>query len=272
MNGDTQTQKYLNIAANGTREDLPTDTCCTTKTQKYILDVAERLFNNEEEIAEKQDKLTAGDNITIDPETNVISATGGGSSMPLYTTLGENTDGAITQKASREMIWATPARETVFIGTAAQGAAITSSGAIVIGRNIRNASMMGNVTIGGSSQTVWNDDVAVGSNANAGSHHCTAVGGYSQATGLYSTAVGKSARAARNGSTALGAYAVTTRQGEVNVGTGSENYGYDNTNTRVIGGVHAGVQDTDAVNVAQLNAAVGDIEAALTTLNSGTGV
>lgn len=221
--------------------------------------------------------VQVGSGLSIDAN-GVLSATGGGSSVTLYNSLGENTDGAITQKASREMIWATPARETVFIGTAAQGATITSSGAVVIGTNIRNASMTGNVTIGGLSQTVWNDDVAVGHNANAGSRHCTAVGGYSQATGLYSTAVGKSANAARNGSTALGAYAVTTRQGEVNVGTSSYNYGYDGTNTRVIGGVHAGVQDTDAVNVAQLNDAIAGVTinpATTTTLGGvivGTGL
>lgn len=214
--------------------------------------------------------VQVGSGLSIDAN-GVLSATGG-SSVTLYNSLGENTDGAITQKASREMIWATPARETVFIGTAAQGATITSSGAIVIGRGIRNASMTGNVTIGGSSQTVWNDDVAVGGNANAGSRHCTAVGGYSQATGLYSTAVGKSASAARNGSTALGAYAVATRQGEVNVGTSSYNYGYDGTNTRVIGGVHAGVDNTDAVNVAQLNDAIAGVTIAPATTTTLGGV
>lgn len=50
----------------------------------------------------KQDALTAGENITI--ENNVISATGGGASVTLYNTTGQNTDGAMTQKATTDAL------------------------------------------------------------------------------------------------------------------------------------------------------------------------
>lgn len=50
--GDTRTQDYLNIAANGTRADLPTETCCETRTQTLIRGVAERVIDVEEEVEE----------------------------------------------------------------------------------------------------------------------------------------------------------------------------------------------------------------------------
>lgn len=46
--GDTKTNQYLDIAANGTRADLPTDTCCETRSQTLIREVAERIITEEE--------------------------------------------------------------------------------------------------------------------------------------------------------------------------------------------------------------------------------
>lgn len=48
--GDTKTNQYLDIAANGNRADLPTDTCCETRTQTLIRGVAERIIDVEEEV------------------------------------------------------------------------------------------------------------------------------------------------------------------------------------------------------------------------------
>lgn len=50
--GDTKTNQYLDIAANGTRADLPADTCCETRTQALIRGVAERVMNVEDEVEE----------------------------------------------------------------------------------------------------------------------------------------------------------------------------------------------------------------------------
>ena len=49
-NSDTKTDSYLRIAADGGRADLPSDTCCNTKTQNLILDVAERVISLDEEV------------------------------------------------------------------------------------------------------------------------------------------------------------------------------------------------------------------------------
>ena len=46
--GDTKTQQYLGIAAKGKRKDLPTDTCCETRTQTLVREVAERIIAEEE--------------------------------------------------------------------------------------------------------------------------------------------------------------------------------------------------------------------------------
>ena len=48
--GDTKTQQYLDIAANGRRADLPSDTCCETRTQTLIRGVAERIMDVEDEV------------------------------------------------------------------------------------------------------------------------------------------------------------------------------------------------------------------------------
>lgn len=53
--GDTKTNQYLDIAANGTRADLPTDTCCETRSQTLIREVAERIIDLEEEVQELED-------------------------------------------------------------------------------------------------------------------------------------------------------------------------------------------------------------------------
>lgn len=50
--GDTKTNQYLDIAANGTRADLPTGTCCETRSQTLIREVAERIMDVEDEVEE----------------------------------------------------------------------------------------------------------------------------------------------------------------------------------------------------------------------------
>lgn len=50
--GDTRTQQYLGIAANGNRADLPGETCCETRTQALTREVAERIIGLDEEVRE----------------------------------------------------------------------------------------------------------------------------------------------------------------------------------------------------------------------------
>lgn len=50
--GDTREQQYLGIAAKGNRADLPTETCCETRTQTLTREVAERVIRLDEEVQE----------------------------------------------------------------------------------------------------------------------------------------------------------------------------------------------------------------------------
>lgn len=60
-NGDTKTESYLRVAAEGTRADLPTDTCCNTKTQNLILGVANRIMDVEDEVEELKNNPDVAD-------------------------------------------------------------------------------------------------------------------------------------------------------------------------------------------------------------------
>lgn len=74
--GDTRTQQYLDIAANGSRADLPTETCCETRTQTLIRGVAERIIT-EEETRAAADRVLQGeiDEIRDNPDVFDIVAT-----------------------------------------------------------------------------------------------------------------------------------------------------------------------------------------------------
>ena len=168
-------------------------------------------------------------------------------SMPLYTELGENTDGPITQKASREAIYVDSNKTVVKLGTKAFSTDTYGARSTSVGAGTR-AGGDNSVAVGDSSSSMGAYTIAIGSNATTG-------------TGSSSISIGYGAKTndgtARSNSVALGAHASATRDYEVNVGTGTA-AGFDGNDdhTRVIAGVHAGVLNTDAVNVGQLNAAI----------------
>lgn len=60
-NGDTKTESYLRVAAEGSRADLPSDTCCNTKTQNLILGVANRIMDVEDEVEELKNNPDVAD-------------------------------------------------------------------------------------------------------------------------------------------------------------------------------------------------------------------
>ena len=87
-----------------------------------------------------------------------------------------------------------------------------------------------------------------GYNSSASGNGSTAIGAYSGATAHYSTAVGYYASASAENSVALGANSVADQPNTISVGApGSE---------RRIVNVAPGVNDTDAVNLLQLNSKV----------------
>lgn len=169
------------------------------------------------------------------------------SAMPLYTALGENTDGPITQKASREAIYADTAMHRIKLGTKSSSD-IFGQNSVSIGSHARGSDS-GTIAIGDSAVANGEYSIAMGRESAAGNNYGAIAIGFSSGMVAGGTA--------KIGAVALGAWAKAGRPYEVNVGTGTQD-GFDGANdhTRVIAGVHAGILDTDAVNVAQLNSAI----------------
>ncbi|WP_232036187.1 YadA-like family protein [Burkholderia stabilis] len=131
------------------------------------------------------------------------------------------------------------AASAVAIGSKSQGSGVAAT---VVGNNTvassRNSSAFG-----------FGAQAAGGTGATMGA--ATAIGAYANASGYHSSALGVSAVASGSESVALGVNSVANRDNSVSVGsTGNE---------RQITNVRAGTQNTDAVNLAQLNAAIAGV-------------
>lgn len=126
------------------------------------------------------------------------------------------------------------------------------------------------VSIGNSSRASGYS-AALGYYARATGSSSTAVGSDATASGDGSTAVGRNTTASADNSVALGSYATPSRGGEVNVGTGTQTYGYNNTSYRLIGGVHDPQSAHDAATKGYVDGLVGNIAAALNAINNGGG-
>lgn len=227
----------------------------------------------------------------------------GGSGPTVVQTTGTSQTDVMSQNAVTNMIYKDPGTNNkIVIGTGADVSAQNynmaigvnadangiSGTAVGYGAKARpNGTALGYNAQAGTTNSQTNT-TAIGQSAYGGGDHCTAVGDNSNTINSYSTAIGASARArserslaigagaevanspAMAYSVALGANAVTTRAGEVNVGTGSNNFGYNSTPYRVIGGVHDAVDTHDAVTLGQLNGRVIQNAGAPTTSTAGT--
>lgn len=152
------------------------------------------------------------------------------------------------------------------------GAEATARGNQSIALGYRAQTVQSSLAIGASANAGNGDTnrigvTAIGYSAVARADYSIAIGGSTgNSYGVFNTnstgsiTIGKNAQVGNgsNGyknSIALGSYAQATRQGEVNVGlvTGETTGGYNSTAYRVIGGVHDGEQDHDAVTIHQIN-------------------
>lgn len=212
-----------------------------------------------------QPKLTAGSNITISDE-NVISASGGGSSYNTYSTKqtsSGNRGGAIylgNLNASQEQFEdpstadehrryfcvlpydnsKKPGTNSILIG--AEQTSNTYNNYIGFGFTA-SCEATGVINIGGHYGR-GNNSIIIGSSANTSSNDDSGI------------AIGYSAGDANfggTGSISLGAYSKATRQGEMNIGATNASYGFNNTNYRLISGVHDGQDIHDCATVAQGN-------------------
>lgn len=203
----------------------------------------------QEQINDKQDTLTAGENITI--ENNVISASGG-SITPVQTT-GTSTTDVMSQNATTSMIYADP-------GTA---------------EKIRI----------GSSLPVGSNSMAVGEASGAGNSYATAVGNYSRANRVGSLALGYGAEVSGNYGIGLGygarpnnpysvafAWGSTTDQGQVQFGLipSQATNGYNGSAYRLLSGVYDPVDAHDAATKGYVDGKVLSGAGAPTTSTIGT--
>ena len=112
---------------------------------------------------------------------------------------------------------------------------------------------------GSNANASGSDSTATGSNSSASGNNSTADGAGSIASGDNSTATGHHAKATGDNSVAIGADSVADRDNTVSMGS----KGHE----RQITNVAAGTEDTDAVNLGQMNsalhAAVGDLPAGM---------
>lgn len=149
-------------------------------------------------------------------------------------------------------------KHSIAIGNSAQA---TQTGAICIGyASLANQSNA--ICIGYGTYARGDNSVSIGASANIASTaggKCIAIGSEAKVelVSTHGVAIGNEADVQAAYSVALGDHAKATRIGEVNVGTGTTPWGYNNTAYRVIGGVYDGQDAHDAATVGQ---AVGTTE------------
>lgn len=177
---------------------------------------------------------------------------GGGGPTVVQTTGNSQTD-VMSQDATTKLVYVDSNLNKINIRGTTGIDDSTGAGAIDIG-SASFARGEGSVSIGKGSQIYSNGtySVAIGNSA-AANNNSRAV------------ALGNAAEASNNNSVAIGTNAKTTRVGEVNVGANDSGRGYNNTNYRVIGGVHDGQDSHDAVTVSQVNGVIDAINTALST-------
>ncbi|UOB57974.1 YadA-like family protein [Burkholderia pyrrocinia] len=140
-------------------------------------------------------------------------------------------------------------------------AAPEGDGAIAIGASA-TATGISSLALGGGAIANTTNAMAIGTIARATGTETLAAGVGSAATATYSSALGRGATATAEGSTALGSFAVANRANTVSVGNA--------TTQRQITNLAAGTQNTDAVNVQQLNAAIAAADDPYVAFRTGT--
>lgn len=190
-------------------------------------------------------------------------AGGSGSSVELYDSFSTATDGANTANFINNKLNG----NFLMLGQGASG----STSATVLGKNATGsgsydtalgydayASSAYSTALGYSSYASGQDAIAVG-DASAQGLYAIAIGKSASVSGSSCIAIGNSAHFYNSNiknSVALGSASMSHRDFEVSIGSGNTTNG-----TRYLANVTAGVQDTDAVNMSQLNALIARVEA-----------
>lgn len=223
-----------------------------------------------------QEKLTAGENITI--ADNVISAAGGGGDTVYSdkTTSNSSNGGAVyignldSSQVKQADPTTTDNHYRYFWALPQSNGAIPTEGSMnILGDKVSQYGITLGKGASGAANTYYS--IAIGLSANANNSYANsaiAIGLNSTVHTENSIGIGRQTDiegTANKNSIALGSFAKVTRKGELNIGTGGNNVGYSNTDYRVIGGVHDGQDAHDAVTVEQVNGLIDAINTALST-------
>lgn len=273
----------VKVLDDETRDDGITYYRWSTSTQTFTFVGALSAYYSKDEtdtlLAGKQDTLTAGSNITI--SDNVISATDttytAGTNInidssnvisatlrPIYSSVGQNTDGAMTQKAITDMVYTTgydPISDQLD-NRVAIGGSVTNAGAnsVVIGRGATaSGPNAARVVIGNVAEAEGTQSIAIGSNARSNgsnTYGSVALGTNCNTYDSGSIAIGDSASASFGG-IAIGKNSYSDENNTVSVGM--DEYQTGGPLYRRIVNVADATTAHDAVTKSQLDAVAGNI-------------
>ena len=179
---------------------------------------------------------------------------GGGSGPTVVQTTGTSQSDVMSQNAVTSTIFADPGtNKQISIGNVSSqignravgiGDGCAASGSVSVAIGVGNASGAQSIAIGSSARALNTDAIAIGRGASSASGAIT-IGGHSFAD--------PNEGATGRGSIALGYGAKTTKQGEINVSTDDQNFGYNSTNYRLLSGIYDGQSAHDAATLVQGN-------------------
>ena len=250
--GDTRTQQYLDVAANGTRADLPSDTCCETRTQTLIRGVAERIMDVEDEVERLENNPDVADIVATYADLQAYPTSQLTDKDVIRVLQDETHDGDSTYYR-----WSTATQTWTYIGESKQYSDFVGTDGTAGGQNglvpapvATDAGKFLNAngsweevqagptvvqTTGTSATDVMSQNavtsmvfadpstraqIRLGYNAGANGTSAVAIGYDARALGAKSITLGETASTAiiAEGSVALGAYSRATVQGSVALG------------------------------------------------------
>lgn len=213
-------------------------------------------------------------------ERKALGGGGGGGDINVVQTTGTSTTDVMSQNATSSMVFADPSDMTkIKIGAGTSSSEGTNG--VEIGHDA-SATGNGSVSIGHGSASSGLNSTAVGKSTKVYSQSATSLGYTATSRGEGSlalgadslagnsnfssgaVAVGRGSTATLQGSVAIGAYSNSTTVGVMDIGSTQTSYGYNNTNYRLLSGVHDPVNAHDAATKDYVDANAGGIYKAIT--------
>lgn len=302
--GDTKTQQYLDIAANGTRADLPSDNCCNTRTQSLIVGVAERIMDVEDEVEELKNNPDVVDIVATYADLQAYDTQHLTDNDIIRVLQDETHDGESTyyrySKQSNTWTYVGESKQyDDFVGTdgttAGEAGLVPAPATTDANKYLKSNGTWSTVqagptvvqTIGTSVSYVMSQDAAtkmvysnasrrkikIGTSSASPGTDSIGIGAGAGAIGNYNVVIGASTEISNDsvsGAIALGYGAKASQKGQFDVSTGLlSGVGYNNSSYRLLTGLYDPQNAHDAATKGYVDGLVGDVEAALNAINNG---